>query len=66
MIEHRELYLQFKHMFPEIDQAVTWWGQYGPNSIQLDTTAKVKLIFSYDGVDTWRLETIKRRMESGK
>lgn len=58
------LFKQFEGMFPSLAGAVTHYAtRKGKNSITMDTTAHIGLIFWYEDQRHWRLETLESAKE---
>lgn len=64
-MSHKKVYENFKRLFGNIEPTVFQWFQNGKNSIRLRVAFKEDMIFTYDGPDNWRLESIDRWMRIG-
>ena len=53
----KRLFDIFEHMFPSMAQGVGHWGPEGRHAIHMETNARIPLIFTYEDVRNWRLET---------
>lgn len=57
---HQEVFKLFDLYFPEYskEKAEAWFAN-GKNSIRIRLKNKQELIFTYNGKDDWKLETVK-------
>ena len=54
------IFKTFEGMFPSLAAGVTHYAtRKGKNTITMDTTAHVSLVFTYTDVKYWRLETLE-------
>ncbi len=57
---HGDIYKWFKLYFPQhAEENAEIWFPNGKNSIRVRTTDNRELIFTCNGKDDWRLETVK-------
>lgn len=54
----------FKDIFPRLSDQIVSWGTGGKNIIRLTFEDHRMMVFTYDGCDNWRLETLKFYTES--
>lgn len=58
------LFKRFEGLFPSLAGAVTHYAaRKEKNTIVMDTTARIGLIFWYEGQRHWRLETLESAKE---
>lgn len=64
---HQEVFKLFDLYFPEYnkEKAEVWFAN-GKNSIRIRLKNKQELIFTYNGKDDWKLETVKSFLDGKK
>lgn len=64
---HGDVYKCFELYFPQYaGENVELWFQNGKNSIRVRTTDKREFIFTCNGKDDWRFETVKSFIKGRK
>lgn len=59
-MSHSEVYKWFELYFPEYaGSKVDMWFANGKNSIRVRQTNGEEFVFTYDGKQDWKLETVK-------
>ncbi len=68
-MSHNEVYKWFERYFPlYAGENISVWFANGKNSIRVRQTNGQEFIFTYNGKDDWRFETVKsflNRMKGG-
>lgn len=65
-MSHTEVLEYFKAYFPQFAEHISIWFQNGKNSIRVRQTNNSEYIFTYNGKDEWKLETIANFMRGFK
>ena len=55
--KYRSIFVQFDHMFPDLARSVTHYQAIDRNTIKMQTTAHIDLIFSFIDAKQWSLKT---------
>lgn len=63
-MSHRDVYEHFKRCFPMYADASEVWFPNGKHSIRVRLLNKYDFIFTYNGNNDWRFETIDSFIKS--
>ena len=57
-MSHKNVFEQFKLLFPQYIECIDTWFPNGKNSIRVRWTQDSDRIFTYNGIDDWCFETV--------
>ena len=57
-MSHNNVFEQFKFLLPQYIGYVDTWFPNGKNSIRVRRTHGYELVFTFNGIDDWCLETV--------
>lgn len=63
---HQDIYKQFELCFPDYGKNIEMWFPNGRNSVRIRQVNKQEFIFTYNGQDDWKFETVKSFLDGMK